>query len=630
MKFNQQLEQLLKTLDKFIDKEGNLLKQNIKHSAEKFDSDLIKLLLNDKDSKQHFFDEIDSATIFNYRTFIDYIDDKNFLIDSYTKFSNKVGLTISNKHIKQINDVVLSFPFKDCVLEGGQSSDDEKRQEIFFNEVLAKDEINRLLDKKVITNATRFSTPLRGEKYTQDGVSDEVAFNRDENGTIKDNLIIKGNNLLALHTLKSNFAGKVKLIYIDPPYNTGNDSFNYNDNFNHSTWLTFMKNRLEVAKDLLRDDGVIFVQCDDNEQAYLKVLMDEIFGRDNFISCISWKRKKEISNDTKNISIQGEYILSFARTRNTQLHLEQLSNDYIKKSYKEPNKEFPLSKWRPVPLTVSKGLSGGGYKYEITNPNGKKHSRLWALPKNSYKKLLAEQNIYFGLDGNGIPQRIMYIKDSKGQPTTNYWNDTSTNKEGKKEFLNLFNDNNIFSSPKPEKLLQRIIHLATKKGDLVLDYHLGSGTTCAVAHKMGRQYIGVEQMDYIEDIAVKRMQKVIAGEQGGISKSVNWTSGGEFIYFELDKYNQKYIDELSVATNKTILKLYDEIINKAFLNYDVESDKLKDNKADFKALSLNEQQEFLVSILNKNQLYKNLSEMDDKDLKVDERTKALNNNFYNE
>jgi adenine-specific DNA-methyltransferase len=183
-------------------------------------------------------DEIDTATIFNYRKFIDYIDDKNFLIDSYTKFSNKVGLTLSNKHIQQINEVLLSFPFKDCVLEGGQSKDDEKRKEIFFNEVLAKDEINRLLNKKVITSA---------KKYTQNGVSDEVNFNRNENGLIKDNLIIKGNNLLALHTLKSNFAGKVKLIYIDPPYNTGNDSFNYNDNFNHSTWLTFMKNRLEVA-----------------------------------------------------------------------------------------------------------------------------------------------------------------------------------------------------------------------------------------------------------------------------------------------------------------------------------------------------------------------------------------------
>ncbi len=249
MKFNEQLEQLLKTLDKFTDKEGVLLKQNIKDASEKFDTNLIKLLLNDKDTKEHFFDEIDNATIFNYRKFIDYIDDKNFLIDSYTKFSNKVGLTISNKHIGQINDVVLSFPFKDCVLEGGQSKDDEKRKEIFFNEVLAKDEINRLLDKKVISNA---------KKYTKNGVSDEVQFTRDENGLIKDNLIIKGNNLLALHTLKNNFASKVKLIYIDPPYNKGGnaDTFCYNNSFKRSTWLTFMKNRLEVAKRIMRIMGI--------------------------------------------------------------------------------------------------------------------------------------------------------------------------------------------------------------------------------------------------------------------------------------------------------------------------------------------------------------------------------------
>jgi adenine-specific DNA-methyltransferase len=201
----------------------------------------------------------------------------------------------------------VSFPFKDCVLEGGQSKDDEKCKEIFFNEVLAKDEINRLLDKKVITNA---------RKYTQDGASDEVDFKRDENGLIKDNLIIKGNNLLALHTLKSNFAGKVKLIYIDPPYNTGNDSFNYNDNFNHSTWLTFMKNRLEVARDLLSEDGVIFVQCDDNEQAYLKVLMDEIFGQVNFAANFIWNHRKSSQNDV-DVSLSHNYTLTFAKNRQT-------------------------------------------------------------------------------------------------------------------------------------------------------------------------------------------------------------------------------------------------------------------------------------------------------------------------
>ncbi len=208
------------------------------------------------------------------------MEQKNYLNDSYTQFKNKVGLTIDGRHLKQRNEVSLVWPFKDCILEGGQSREEDKREEIFFNEVLAQDEITELLDPKVLTNAKRFD---------KEGDHHFDQFNRDENGTITDNLIIKGNNLLALHSLKKEFAGKVKLIYIDPPYNTGNDGFKYNDSFNHSTWLSFMKNRLSVARELLRNDGLVFVQCDDNEQAYLKVLMDEIFGRENFVSNIVWK-----------------------------------------------------------------------------------------------------------------------------------------------------------------------------------------------------------------------------------------------------------------------------------------------------------------------------------------------------
>ncbi|CAC9644857.1 DNA methyltransferase, partial [bacterium endosymbiont of Bathymodiolus sp. 5 South] len=643
MKFNQQLEQLLKTLSQFTDAEGELLKQNVKHSAEKFDPELIKLLLNDPDSKAHFFDEIDTATIFNYRKFIDYIDDKNFLLDSYTKFSNKVGLTISNKHMKQINEVVVSFPFKDCVLEGGQSKDDEKCKEIFFNEVLAKDEINRLLDKKVITNA---------RKYTQDGASDEVDFKRDENGLIKDNLIIKGNNLLALHTLKSNFAGKVKLIYIDPPYNTGNDSFNYNDNFNHSTWLTFMKNRLEVARDLLSEDGVIFVQCDDNEQAYLKVLMDEIFERDNFVNNIIWHKKNVVQNDAKYFNENHDHILVFCKIKTHWKPNLLKRTKEMDARYSNPDND-PKGKWTSVALQAKSGTKDNVYKIEF--PNGVEWSPVEGtyprLNKQSLQLAYDENRLWFGKTGTNIPRLKKYLNEVKKGLISNtiFANESSGSTQQGKEELKKILKQNIFTTPKPEKLLEKIIQIATKKGDLVLDYHLGSGTTCAVAHKMGRQYIGIEQMDYIEDIAVKRMQKVIGttvkkdGEllesldfdSGGISKSVDWQGGGEFIYFELDKYNQKYIDKLNAikqghGTAKTIEQLYDEITKHAFLNYDVESEKLLASKKDFEKLSLANQLEFLFSILNKNQLYKNLAEIDDKDLTVDEKTKHLNNDFYHE
>ena len=660
MGFNQQLEKLLKTCDKFIDSEsGNLLKQNIRHSAEQFDDELIALLFKNQATKSHFFKAVGKATVFNYRKFVDYIDDKNFLLDSWTKFSNKVGLTISNKHIKAVDKVALDFPFKDCILEGGQSKDCEKRKEIFFNEVLAKDEINRLLDKKVITNAT---------KYTQKSISNKVHFNRDENGIIKDNLIIKGNNLLALHSLKSNFAGKVKLIYIDPPYNTGNDSFNYNDNFNHSTWLVFMKNRLEVAKDLLSDDGVIFVQCDDNEQAYLKVLMDEVFGRDNFLNNISVRMSTsaglKMSHKERRLLKIKESIIVFINNPQS-FQLSSLEDLYIDKEYYETersdkyiiNFEDNYEVWQFISLheAFKKYAKRDKSKFEFVNNNAhrifnhvvnKSTKQNWnKLSKNEqikYKNKVRSYNVsgshykYAYNDHVFIPYNPKILEGD-------LWNKnfsiggTKTH-EGGTVFTN---------GKKREVLLKRVISIATQKGDIVLDYHLGSGTTCAVAHKMERQYIGIEQMDYIEDIAVKRMQKVIGktikkdGEllesvdfdTGGISKSVDWQGGGEFIYFELDKYNQTYIDKLNAiksghASSKTIEQLYDEIAKHAFLNYDVQSNKLLANKADFEALSLNKQLEFLFSILNKNQLYKNLSEIEDKDLGVDDKVKKLNKDFY--
>ncbi|EMQ3454435.1 site-specific DNA-methyltransferase, partial [Escherichia coli O53:H51] len=195
--------------------------------------------------------------------------------NSFTKYRNKVGLTSEGKYLDYSSDVVLDFPFKDCVLEGGMTKEEQGKDEVYYNEIIAKDEIDNLFSAKILKNARR---------YDNDGVKENIT-----NFNYEDNLIIKGNNLIALHSLKVRYAGKIKLIYIDPPYNTGSDSFQYNDTFNHSTWLTFMKNRLEIARELLSNDGVIFVQCDDNEQAYLKVLMDSCFGKQNFIDTFVWK-----------------------------------------------------------------------------------------------------------------------------------------------------------------------------------------------------------------------------------------------------------------------------------------------------------------------------------------------------
>ena len=268
-RFDERLIALLKTNPDFLDDTGGLLRDRVKHYAWDFDHNLINLLLEDEEIESKFFEEINGRWIFNNNTFVDYISDKNFLADSYTQFGNKIGLNIDNRFLRERGEVALVWPYKDCVLEGGQRCEEEKRHEIFFNELLAPDEINRMFDPKVLTNWKR---------YTVDGAEDVANIRRDENDIIRENILIKGENLIVLHCLKQQFRGQVKLIYIDPPYNTGSDSFGYNDNFNHSAWLTFMKNRLEVARDLLQDDGVIFVQCDDNEASYLKILMDEIFG----------------------------------------------------------------------------------------------------------------------------------------------------------------------------------------------------------------------------------------------------------------------------------------------------------------------------------------------------------------
>lgn len=325
-----------------------------------------------------------------------------------------------------------------------------------------------------------------------------------------ENLYIEGDNLEVLKLLQESYLGKVKMIYIDPPYNTGND-FIYADDFMrsqeeenaqmgmydedenrlfkntdsngrfHSDWCSMIYSRLLLARNLLTEDGVIFISIDDNEVENLKKICGEVFGEDSFLAQIAWKRKKEISNDSKNVAIQGEYILCYGM-RNTKLKLEPLSDEYVDKSYKDPDDVFTLGKWRPVPLTVSAGLSGGGYRYTITTPSGKEHTRLWAYPEFSYNKLLKENRVYFGKDGSGVPQRVMYLSESKGQPISNYWDNVATNKEGKKDILNTFG-NNVFDTPKPVGLLEKMMNVVLENNDTVLDFFSGSATTAhAVMH----------------------------------------------------------------------------------------------------------------------------------------------------
>ena len=283
--------ELLLTNDKYKTEDGKLLKAVVYSDVMSMSEDLLALLLSNEDVKETFFKNVKGTLVFDKQKFAWFMESKEFLPDSYTAYTNKIGLTHNGSFISQTNDVVLDFPYKDCVLEGGQDKDDQKRSEIFYNETIASDEISRMLAPKVFTNAKRYTAV--GEKDLLGNLDPNTINVEEETGiTFKsdDNLIIKGNNLIALASLLKRYEGKVKCIYIDPPYNTGSDSFNYNDNFNHSTWLTFMKNRLELARRLLREDGTIWISCDDHESHYLKVLTDDVFNRDNFIDEIVWQR----------------------------------------------------------------------------------------------------------------------------------------------------------------------------------------------------------------------------------------------------------------------------------------------------------------------------------------------------
>ena len=556
MKLYETLEQQLKKEPNFVTDNGELKKWVVLNKAQNFDEELIGLLLDNADLKEKFFVNVKGTLVFNQNLFVQFLEQKNYLNDSYTQYKNKVGLTIDGKYLKQRNEVALVWPFKDCILEGGQSREEDKREEIFFNEILAQDEITQLLEPKVLTNAKRID---------KDGEKPLDQFNRNENGTITDNLIIKGNNLLALHTLKKEFAGKVKLIYIDPPYNTGTDSFGYNDNFNRSTWLTFMKSRLQIAKTLLSNDGAIYVQLDYHQVHYLKILMDEVFGEKNYQREIIWRIGWLSGYKTAdNNWIRNHDTILFYSKDERQL---KFIKNYI-----------PKSEFKSI-------ASSNAERYPIEDVwNGNEYDDLNSIAIVSFS-------------GETVSKMLNSEDEVKGQ--------------------------------KSEKLLERIIKAHTEEGEIVLDFFGGTGTTAAVAHKLNRQYIIIEQLEKHIDICVRRIKKVIGGEQSGISKRNNWQGGGSFVYLKLKKYNQAFIEQIASASSATqLLEIWEQMKAKSFLNYNVDLKKQDEHLEEFKTLSLAEQKQHLCELLDKNQLYVNLSALNDADFECTEEEKKVTKDFY--
>lgn len=360
---------------------------------------------------------------------------------------------------------------------------------------------------------------------------------------IFDNRLIFGDNLLALKALEAEFSGKVKCVFIDPPYNTGSAFTHYDDGVEHSIWLSLMRDRLEIIRRLLAEDGSLWITIDDNEAHYLKVLCDEVFGRANFVANVVWEKVYTPKSNGRGLSGDHDHVLVFSKS---PMWLESgwnmlPRNEEQQGRFKNPDND-PEGPWRTYPLDVrtEDDARREKYRYEVVLPSGRvvkpAQGRHWALPKDEFEKQRALGDIYFGKDGNAMPTKKMHLKKAKqGVIARTWWpyKEVGGNQDAKREVLALFGDSG-FITPKPEALLHRVLTIATNPGDLILDSFGGSGTTGAVAHKMGRRWIMIELGEHCHTHIIPRLQKVIDDEdQGGISKAVNWQGGGGFRYYRL-------------------------------------------------------------------------------------------------
>lgn len=640
--------------------EGCLLKNKIVEDTLALNPKLIALILKDESLKNNFFVEVDGMLIFDKIKFQKFVMNKQFLPDSYTSFKNKIGLTNEeDKFIAESQEVVLSWPYKDCILEGGQTKEDAKRNEVFWNEILAPDDINRLTEPKALINF---------KKYDAAGEHDV------NHVSYEDNLVIRGNNLLALYSLRKKYTGKVKLIYIDPPYyfsaNKKEDTFQYNSNFKLSTWLTFMRNRLEVARELLREDGSLFVQINDDGVAELHCLMKEIFnrnGENNFINKITVRTKSPSGHASVNPGVfeTAEYILAYAKNKSKWKYNDLFVETQYDSNYKwfVTNIHDDYTKWNIVDVEAYVAQEKGYVD---------KKDALSSIGKSAFNSMVGEfvlekrDSVFqYTAIGNDAARNVVEIRNiskgnskiykcvrdnhydvyiSKGREMafyskkvrmidgnmthsiqlSNIWTDVPYQGIAKEGNVKLK------GGKKPEKLLRRIIEMASNEGDIVLDYHAGSGTTAAVAHKLGRRYITMEQLDYGENDCVVRLNNVIHGDTTGISKVVNWLGGGSFVYCELATINHQ-IDEIAQAETAGELNVIWKCMQESgLLSWRVDVKAIDSQKETFNQLSLEEQKMFLIECLDKNMLYVPYSEIENEEFQISEADKALNREFYQE
>ncbi|MBU0479329.1 site-specific DNA-methyltransferase [bacterium] len=641
--FKNNLYRLLKKDSRLWDDEKKELNETLlKDLIDKLDEKLIELLLSDKETKGKFFIKIKDVFVLKQNDLKFFIDE-NKLDNSYTQYQNKIGLRVGNKLLSERDEVVLNWPFKDCVLEGGMTKEDQKRNEIFFNEVLAKDEIDRLYDSKALVNWKRYTA--KGKKKVKE-------LKRDKDGTIRENLIIKGNNLLALHSLKEQFAGKVKLIYIDPPYNTSTsaNTFAYNNTFNHSSWLAFMKNRIEIARELLTDDGLFVTAIDHYEMFYLGVLADEIFGRDNRLGVIAAVHNPGGRQDDKFFPTAHENILFYAKNiNNANIYTLGLSEEKLKQ-FKLQDKygKYKLRGFRRSGNNSNREDGQGLYYAIYFNPKKNDISldrtngfveilpiddrgveKCWRWGRDTFLKKMDK---YIEIKKVGDKFDI-YVKerecDYTGEKAKTIWTNTKYTGQTGTNSLKILFGKKIFTYPKSPYMMKDILKITTKENDIILDYHAGSGTTAHAVLELNkedggnRKFILVEQMNYINTVTCPRVQKVMQKEN--IDDS--------FLYVELAKWNEEAKEKILKAKSLGELeKMFDELYERYFLNYNVETKKFKEKilkEEEFKRIGLNKQKKLFVEMLDMNQMYVNFSERADKKYKLSKEDIALSEKFYN-
>lgn len=470
------------------DEKAELNETLLKDLIDKLDEKLLEILLSSEDIKEKFFIKAKNVYVLKQNELKFFIDE-NKLDNSYTQYRNKIGLRVGNKLLSERDEVVLDWPFKDCVLEGGMTKEDQKRNEIFFNEILAKDEIDRLYEPKALVNWKR---------YTANGEEKVTEIKRDKDGTIRENLIIKGNNLLALHTLKKEFAGKVKLIYIDPPYNPESvaNTFTYNNNFNHSSWLTFIKNRAEISQEILSENGFFCIAIDHYEILYLGVLLDELFGRENRVGIIAVETNPGGRSDSEFFATSHEYFIVYAK------NIDKAKINDLNMTPEELNKynlQDEISKYKLVPLRRTGSNSTPDKRPNLCFPiyynikNGeisleKKDGFVEILPEGSdsvmrvwrWSKEKFIKSLYDIVIRKSNSKYAVFVKDrikfGKKPKTMWYGSRYDASSHGTK-LLQKMDIEGKFSYPKPIYLMQDVLQVLTEKEDIVLDYHAGSGTT---------------------------------------------------------------------------------------------------------------------------------------------------------